>query len=236
MLEGKPKMQSTISQGRPRRVRHAPPVISPLCWRIHRRCAGGGKPRPTRRAPVPWAAVRGAAFRRRGRGFPPPRPSSSPPRHGSPSASMQLLVEDRANGEGGRREMGRARRGGIRGACRSAGGVVGVALPREGGGVGGRPIAREEAASGEAASLGEAASGQVQRIDEVVDLHREDQNTSSPRAFKMERESSRRFPRIRLLPRCPRMSTAPGTVVLRAVAQRRRRDPVRARESFSKPS
>ena len=45
MLEGKPKMQSTISQGRPRRVRHAPPVISPLCWRIHRRCAGGGKPR-----------------------------------------------------------------------------------------------------------------------------------------------------------------------------------------------
>ena len=40
-----------------------------------------------------------------------------------------------------------------RGACRSAGGVVGVALPREGGGVGGRPIAREEAAS-----LGEAAS------------------------------------------------------------------------------
>ena len=46
-----------------------------------------------------------------------------------------------------------------------------------------------------------------------------------------ERESSRRFPRLRLLPRCPRMSTAPGTVVQRAVARRRRRDPVCARGS-----
>ena len=32
-LEGKPLMQSTISQGRLRRVRHAPLSISPLCWR-----------------------------------------------------------------------------------------------------------------------------------------------------------------------------------------------------------
>jgi hypothetical protein len=38
-----------------------------------------------RRAPAfRRAAVRGVAFLRRGRGFPPPRPPRSPPRHGSP--------------------------------------------------------------------------------------------------------------------------------------------------------
>ena len=36
--------------------------------------------------------------------------------------------------------------------------------------------------------LGKNIFEQVHRIDEVVDLHREHQNTSSPSAFKTERE------------------------------------------------